>query len=163
MVSFVNEFDNLVVTRTFSKAIGMASARLGYAVGSKDIITEMLKVRPMYEVNGFAVKLGEFIIDNDYLIKEYVKKEKEGREFLVEELKKLDFKVFPCFANFVLVKIGREGSKIADFLKSKKILIAANFDNYLLRDFIRFTTGPKDKMQALIGGLKEYLNKKKGD
>lgn len=161
MAGFIKRFNNLVVTRTFSKAIGMASARLGYAIGSKEIIKEMFKVRPMYEVSGFAVKLGEFIIDNDYLIKQYVKKEKEGRKFLIEELKKMGFEVFPGFANFVLVKIGSEGSRIADFLKSRGILIAANFSSYLLRDFIRFTTGPKDKMQVLINGLKEYLNKKK--
>jgi len=156
MLPLTNKFNNVVITRTFSKAIGMASARLGFAVADKAIIKEMFKVRPMYEVSGFAVKLGEFIIANDYLISRYTEEEREGKEYLTKELKKMGFSVLPGYANFVLAKAGSEGEKIYKFLRSENILITANFSNYLLKNFIRFTTGPKKTMKILVNKLKEY-------
>ena len=67
MVKYILKFKNLIVTRTFSKALGLASIRIGVLIGNKNIIKELYKVKLVHEITGVAAKIGMYIMDNKKL------------------------------------------------------------------------------------------------
>ena len=73
-----------MVTRTFSKAAGLAGARVGFACGNAHLIDALTRVRPMYEANGIALKLGTFVMKHPDIIDAYVAEVSAGKRFLKE-------------------------------------------------------------------------------
>lgn len=154
----VENFSNLIVLRTFSKALGAASIRLGYVVANPDIIEAFFKVRPMYEAHTFALKIAEYILDHPRRIMDYIRQESEGKKYITEGIRKMGLNVFSGAANFVLVKVGRRRKQIYYYLKSKGVLVYLPFENTFLRDYFRITTGPKEKMEIILDKLKGYFS-----
>lgn len=157
VINLTQRFDNLIVLRTFSKALGAASIRLGYAVSHPDIIKAFFKVRPMYEAHTFALKAAEYILDHSKHIQHYVKVESEGREYLAAGLMKMGLKVIKGHANFVLAKACGKRKGIHSYLKSKGVLIYLPSEDSFLRDYFRITAGPKEKMEIVLRALKGYF------
>ena len=85
VVRLINKYPNLVITRTFSKAYGLASARVGYAVGSKEMIAMLHKVRPMYEVNAIGAKFVEHLLEHPTVTKKNVSLALKAKKYLREE------------------------------------------------------------------------------
>lgn len=155
----VKHFDNLIVLRTFSKALGAASIRLGYAVSQPSIIQGFFKVRPMYEAHTFALRLAEYIIDHPHRIEKYVRDEREGKEYLTQGLKAMGVEVFKGYANFILIKACGRRKQVYSYLKSRGVLIYLPQENSFLRDYFRITTGPKEKMEIALRHLKGYYSR----
>ncbi|MFH1508340.1 MAG: histidinol-phosphate transaminase [Candidatus Omnitrophota bacterium] len=155
----VKNFNNLIVLRTFSKALGAASIRLGYAVACPDIIEAFFKVRPMYEAHTFALKAAEYIIDHPERIRDYVRRESQGKKYITEGLRKIGLEVFPGEANFVLIKANGKRKEIYSYLKSRGVLAYLPFANTFLKDYFRITTGPKEKMEIVLRRLKGYFKR----
>jgi len=151
MISYINHYENLVISRTFSKAYGLAGLRLGYLVGGKNIIQLLMKVRPMYEITGIAAHFGCYILDHETLIQNYVKETKEGNHYLVGEFKKMGYESYPTEANFVHIKI--PDVKIRKFiinqLSDNNILVSGQ-QNHPFQDCIRISTGPVSEMKKVI-------------
>ena len=158
----ISRIPNLVITRTFSKAFGLASARLGYGVGHKEMIDCLQKVRPMYETNAYALKFGEILLDHVPLIKKNLKVLQAGKKYLEEQLAAMKLPFFKSYANFVLIDMGTKGRALraAEFLKSKKILAKTGFDFLPLQRCIRVNIGPKRQMAVLLKALKQFLAQK---
>ena len=105
VIEHVNEFENLIVIRTFSKAYGLAGMRIGYCVGNEELMYYIWRLRPPFVNTYLAQKAAlEALKDEEHIeqSKSYVAKE---RKFLTDELSKLDFSVLPSEANCMLVKI----------------------------------------------------------
>ncbi len=90
VIDLINDYPNLIVTRTFSKAMGLASVRLGFAAAHPEIIKCLQKVRPMYETNAFAVKLGEMVLDNLPIVENNLAEFRKGKTFLENELDNIE-------------------------------------------------------------------------
>lgn len=159
VISLTQRFDNLIVLRTFSKALGAASIRLGYAVSHPDIIKAFFKVRPMYEAHTFALKVAEYILDHPKCIRNYVKVESEGKECLSAGLRKMGLEIVKGHANFVLAKARGKRKDIYSYLESKGVLIYLPSEDSFLRDYFRITTGPKEKMEIVLRALKGYFSR----
>ncbi len=108
IMPYIREYDNLVVTRTFSKAYGVASLRLGYIAGSESMIDLLMKIQPMYEVNGVAVHFGCYILDHLDVVDRYVRQVEEGKHYLEAEMEALGFYTYPTYANFMLIRVEDE-------------------------------------------------------
>ncbi|OGX38686.1 MAG: hypothetical protein A3D87_03380 [Omnitrophica WOR_2 bacterium RIFCSPHIGHO2_02_FULL_50_17] len=160
----IKKFPNLVVTRTFSKALGLASARLGFAIGSKDLIACLQKVRPMYETNAFAVKFAEFILDNANIVKKIVAMAMEGKSYLENQLQQEGFPYFKSYANFVLIDTGsaQKALQVAEALKRKKILVKAGFGFAPIAGCIRINIGNVEQMKKFLRALKQVARAQKG-
>lgn len=100
-LSLCDEFSNIGIAKTFSKALGGAGVRLGYLIGSKDLIKYIEKWRPMYEVNQIAIKYGMYMLDNISLIESYVAKTIEERNNVFHILKNSNYEVINTYANWV--------------------------------------------------------------
>ena len=158
----IGRYDHLVITRTFSKAFGLASARLGYALGSPTMIGYLAKTRPMYETNAYALKMGEIILDNFDAVRANLKLSLAGKKYLETELKKLDLPFFKSHANFVLIDLGSKdiALKVAEELKKKKILVKTGFGGSPLERCIRVNIGHPKQMKLFIDKLKQILKAK---
>ncbi|MFH1581666.1 MAG: histidinol-phosphate transaminase [Pseudomonadota bacterium] len=155
----VNQYPNLVVTRTFSKALGLASARLGFVVGSKDMIAALHKVRPMYEVNALGAIFVEKLLEHPEIIDRNISLTLAGKKYLEAELDKLGLRYFKSQANFVLIEVGsfERSSEIVKKLRERKILIKGSFGHKYLRNCIRVTVGTSEQMSLFIKELKDIL------
>lgn len=159
--TLIGRYPNLVVTRTCSKAVGLASARLGFALAGKDLITCLHKTRPMYETNAFAVKAAELILKRPDIIRRNVREALKGKNYLEKELRKLGLDYFKSYANFILIDVGspERAEKIAAFLHEKKITSKAGFKEDPLRRCLRINIGMVKHMKVFLDVFKTALLK----
>ncbi len=148
----VDTYDNLMVLRTLSKAIGLASCRLGFAVANKNIISMFNKVKSPYNVNSVSQSIGCYILNNPDILNangEFIKKQTQD---LYNRIKKLNIKdsiVYEPKTNFVFVKVPT-AREIFEKLKNKNIIIRC-FGS----DRLRITAGTEDENEAVLNALEE--------
>lgn len=159
-ISLIRQYPNIIITRSFSKAFGLASVRAGFACAHKDMISYLHKVRPMYETNSFAARFAELVLDNYGIVKAYLKTVRQAKAFLEKGLNELGISYSKSFANFMLIDVGSFKNSIAikNALARRKILIQGGFLDKLLRNYIRVTIGTVEQMKAFLSAFKEsYL------
>lgn len=156
-INLIHDYTNLVITRTFSKAMGLAAARLGFVAGHADIIKYLQKVRPMYETNAFAVRFAELILDSPDLIEKNVQETMKGKQYLEEELDKLGIPYFKSYTNFILIDVGsfEKSVQLGNALYQEKILIRSGFKDEVLKNCIRVTIGNVKQMEFFVEKFKE--------
>lgn len=156
-LDLVARYDNLVVTRTFSKAGGLAGARLGFLVGQPRAIDFLSRVKPMYEINGVAMRLGQYLIRHDYLLWDYAHSANEGRAYLSKAFSQLGLQVFPSHANFVVARppAGVDIRKLVAALRERGYLIKGPFGDPPLTDCLRVTTASVPVMEAFVSVFAE--------
>lgn len=160
VIPLIKKYDNLLVTQTFSKSRSLAGGRLGFGIGSKALIRDLNTIKYStnpYNVNSLTAAAGiGSLLDDDY-IKENCNKIIENREYLVNELKKLDFTMTDSLANFIFAKHSTvSGKDIYLKLKEKGVLVRY-FDKERLKDYTRITIGSREQLDVLIEKLKEIL------
>ncbi len=153
VVSLVNKYDNLLVVQTFSKSRSMAGARLGFAIGNKDIIADLNTIRYStnpYNVNRMTDAAGTAALkNNDYYMKN-CETIIQNRDWTISELKKLGFEVLDSKANFVFAKNDKiGGEKLYTELKNRGILVR-HFSKEIICQYNRITIGTIDQMKKLI-------------
>lgn len=160
-VGLISDYPNLIVTRTFSKAMGLASARLGFAIGQKRIIEYLHKTRPMYETNAFAVKFAEHVLKNYHLVEKGLAEVKTAKEYLEKELDRLRIPYFKSYANFILIDAlsPAKAVKIRENLARKKILVKAGFKSATLKNCIRVTIGSVKQMKYFVKSFRGFFEK----
>ena len=163
-IPLTKKYNNLIVTRTFSKSYSLAGARLGFGVANKELIADMNTIKYStnpYNVNRMTQQAGiGAIIDNDYYM-ENCKKIIEIREYTKKELEKVGFVVLDSCANFLFAKSDKiSGEDYYKKLKKKGILIR-HFTNERIKEFNRITIGTKEQMEELIKVTKEILEETK--
>jgi len=156
--SLIYQYPQLVVTRTFSKAFGLASARLGYALGQAPLIACLQKTRPMYETNAYALRFAEIILDHSNFFMAMIKECVKGKKFIEKELKQLGLKYFKSYANFILIDFGTKDKALAmtQALKKNKILVKAGFEPPL-EGCLRFNIGSVKQMDIFLKALKKSI------
>lgn len=149
VIDLINEYPNLLVARTFSKAYGLASIRLGYMLGNTQLIQSLLKVKLPYSVNQMSLMLGIEALKRETQVTRFLNTVVKEREILFKALDQLPLDIYPSNANFIYVKTLKPISKA---LLSKGILIR-QFDEKTYR----ITVGNKQQNQALIKAMKEII------
>ncbi|MCM2302998.1 MAG: histidinol-phosphate transaminase [Flavobacteriaceae bacterium] len=145
----IAQYPNLIVSQTFSKAWGLAAARIGTAYANKDIIQLFNKVKPPYNVSELNQQAAINTLSNEAVFKQNLQIIKDEKEKLITELNLLKqvIKVYPSDANFLLIEV-RDANKIYDELVNQKI-ITRNRNN-IIQNCIRITIGtPKENMQLI--------------
>lgn len=147
--------NNLIVMQTFSKAKGLAAARVGMAFADAEIIRYFNKVKPPYNmstINQKAALARLQIEDENKALADLIVRE---RNRLAEEIKGLEIteKVYPSDANFLLVKV-KDANDVYNYLVNKNIIIRNR--NSIIRNCIRITVGRKDENDRLLEALKKY-------
>ena len=157
----LNDFPNLIITQTLSKAYAMAGLRIGILYASKPIITVLNKIKPPYNVNILSQEAAEKKLLQSTL-KAQVRKILVEKEKLVSALKATKFivKVFPSDANFILVKVDEATYRYQQFLDNG--FVVRNRSNQpLCENCLRITVGNKEENERLMEVLKILNNAEK--
>jgi len=168
MADKVQNYDNLIVVRTFSKGFALAGLRIGYALCNEHIVEQMNKMFSPLGVSSLAyVGAMAALEDLDYY-EEARKKLEENKKYLTEELKRLGLEVFPSYANFMLARFrpgilndagGRKGvwSRLVEkgiYLRNKSVMYAGTD---ICHDMVRITIGKREDCERFIRELKQIL------
>lgn len=158
-VALIHEYDNLIVTGTFSKSRSMAGARLGFGIASKALITDLNTVRNSlnpYNVNAMTQAAGLGALCDEEYTKANCATIKQNRAYLSAVLGKMGFTVLPSDANFIFVKSAKIGGKaLYEYLRERKIFIR-HFETPRLKDYNRITIGTKEQMDKLMEAISQY-------
>ena len=155
-VSLLEEYPNLVVLQTFSKAWGLAALRLGMAFAAADIINILNNVKPPYNINQASQELAIKALEEVGQVNDMIKEIVAMREALSEVFSSLPFveKVYPSDANFLLVKI-KDARKVYEYLLTKGIVVRDRSNVTLCDSCLRITIGTEKENTLLVDALLE--------
>ncbi len=158
-VSLINEYPNVCVVRTLSKAFSLAGIRLGYAVGSPELIEGLRRARDSfnsYPVDRLAQKVAEAaLLDVDYY-NSTRSRIIATRKWFVRELESLGFTMPPSSANFVFAKPPSDCGTLYQNLRTKGILVRY-FNKPVLNEYLRITIGTDEEMKELLDAIKQEV------
>jgi histidinol-phosphate aminotransferase len=152
VLPWIAEHPNLFVSRTFSKAIGLATLRLGCLFSRRENIQAVRKGQSPYSVNGVAVSLGLAAIRDPGYFRKYAAEVVRARALFCRELDSLGLKFFPSDANFVLVDFGSAAAAVRKLLSEHDILVRDR--SYEIPGCVRITVGTVEQTRKLIQVLR---------
>ncbi|BAO54301.1 pyridoxal phosphate-dependent aminotransferase [Nonlabens marinus] len=154
-ISRLDDYTNLVVLQTMSKAHGLAGARTGFAFASQEIIALFNKTKPPYNVNELSQKAVASALKNVEQTRLQVEELIDNREILIADLQQLPFvkQVFPSEANFILAEV-EDATKVYNYLKDQSLIIRNRSSQ--IPNTLRFTVGTRKECADLMEALKAY-------
>jgi histidinol-phosphate aminotransferase len=156
VVPLLHEHENLIVLRTFSKAMALAGLRVGYLLGEPDLVREIRKAVLPYNLNALSQMAAEVAIDNyESELRPLVKRILDERERLFSELSGIKgLTPVPSKGNFMVVKSVRDPTQIFAELLQRDILVR-DVSNYpMLRDYFRVSVGRPEENDRLLKELR---------
>lgn len=162
-VALMEQYDNLLVTQTFSKSRSMAGARLGFGIANEALIADLNTVRCStnpYNVNRMTQAAGVAALKDDDYYRANCQTIIENRTILTQELRKLGFTVLDSMANFVFAGSDRiGGGELYRELKQRGILVR-HFDKDRIRNFNRITVGTREQNDTLLRAVRQILEER---
>lgn len=157
--SLAAKHHNVVAIRTFSKAAGLASARVGYITGAAHVIGALAKVRTVHDINSFAIAAAEIVVDHPELMHDYAAAVEEGRRLVEARVRAWDFDPLPSATNFMLIRVAPNADPAAIIrgVYEHGILIKGPFREPCLDGCVRVTLGPPDVMARFCDALDEVM------
>ena len=155
VVDLIDKYENLVISRSFSKNFGLAGLRLGFAISNPQNIKKLAAFGQHFRVNRMAEKAAGEVLKYSHYYQEVWGKMKKVRDKFVRQINELGFSAYDSQANFVLVefKNKEETERVWKYLKEKGIYTLAGWENEfsgLDDQFIRFTIGVEWEMDKVI-------------
>lgn len=153
----LNEFQNLVVIKTFSKSYGMADARIGMLYANEEIVHYMNVIKLPYNINQHTQSLAIEALDKIETKDNFVQELIQGRKYLVNELAQISFiqKIYPSDANYILFKV-EDANHLYRYLIQHKIIVRNRTTAPLLTGCLRVSVGTKNENEKFIEILKKY-------
>jgi len=158
MISRVNEFDNLIVMRTFSKAYSMAGLRVGYSASNPDVAGMMNCVKIPYSLNKLSEGAAIAAVGDQSFIEASVGVVREQRPRLAEGLRRLGFEPFPSDSNFILAKCPVDHAELVSRLRGKGVLIRDFGSKRRTENCVRITVGTEDLNGIVLGKIEEVVS-----
>jgi histidinol-phosphate aminotransferase len=151
------ELPNLFVSRTFSKAYGMAGLRIGVLMGNKDQMRMLRRASSPYNLNSVALAcLPDALADQKY-VRDYVGQALDGRRELENELSLWGIHFWPSRANFVLVHLSDKCKPFIGEMRERGILVRDRSSDYGCQDCVRITVGIREHNERLLASLREVF------
>lgn len=147
----LGQFPNLMVTRTFSKAYGMAGLRLGVCYASENIITILNRIKPPYNINELTQRKAFQMIQNTALVEEQIAEILTERDRMVGQLAKISYvkEIYPTDANFILVKVDDADKRYQEILELG-VVVRNRSTQPLCYNTLRFTIGTPEENETLL-------------
>lgn len=156
MRTYFNEYDNLVIINTFSKAYGLAGLRVGYAMCHEWLIDPVNRVRKAFNVNLLAQEAAIEALKDQEHVKKVLKLTHQALDYLKCEITKLGLECYDSQTNFLLVKVPDDSKQF--FIKLlKKGVIVRPLKPYHLDNYVRISVGTNEQNLILLKALKEVL------
>lgn len=152
----VMNYDNILITRTFSKGYSLASLRIGYAVGNPDLIKGMMQVKDSYNLNLISQVAAEAAFKDTEYYEEVFRKIRKTRRETIQTLTDMGYTVYPSQSNYVFCKPPEQlkAEQVYQYLKGKGIFVRY-FAKRRVEDYLRISIGTDKEMQTLFKALNE--------
>jgi histidinol-phosphate aminotransferase len=157
-VELVSNFENVVMTRTFSKIYGLAALRLGWAYCPAHVADALNRIRGPFNVNAPALAAGAAAIQDLAHVEEAVAYNDKWLPWLTHEVEQLGLTVTPSVGNFVLVHFGKRNVADADAFLTSRGIVLRRMEAYGLPQAMRLTIGTEEANHAVIAALREFLH-----
>lgn len=161
-MGLVDRYDNLLVIQTMSKSRSLAGARLGYAIGNKELITDLNTLRNStnpYNINAMSMAAAEGVLDDDDYTENNCRIVAENREYVSEKLREMGFELTDSKANFIFMKHPRfDGKRIYETMKEEGVLIR-HFEKARISQYNRVTIGTREEMDIFLEKLQQIIRK----
>jgi histidinol-phosphate aminotransferase len=157
VIPWIRSHRNLIVTRTFSKAAGLAGLRLGCIFVNRDLAASMRKAQSPYPVNAAALVAGEAALRDRAFIARTLRDVRQGKQDLEGGLAHLGIQYFPSGGNFLLVRFGARAKEIVAALDRKGILVRDRSGDFGGEGYVRVTLGTLAQTRRLLRELKAIL------
>lgn len=155
-IQWLGTFPNLIVTRTFSKAYGLAGLRVGYAVSSFKIAELLNRVRQPFNVNGLALLAAAAALDDEAHLAASLEVNRAGISQLTEAFKARGLDYIPGVGNFVTVDVGREAAPVFAALLKEGVIVRP-VANYGLPNHLRVSVGTREENASFLAALDRVL------
>jgi histidinol-phosphate aminotransferase len=155
---WLQEFPNLIVTRTFSKAYGLAGLRIGYGVSSVEVSDFLNRVRQPFNVNSMAMAGALAALEDKGHLANSLRINRDGLAQYEQAFNSMGLEWIPTAGNFISVDLNRDGREVFNQLLRQGV-IARPVDNYDMPSFLRITIGTQDENTRCIEALKKVLAK----
>jgi len=151
-ITWLNKFDNLIITRTFSKAYGLAGLRVGYSISNTEIADYLNRIRQPFNVNHIAQSAAVAAIADKGFLARSVAANKSGLLQISQGFDRLGLSYIPSYANFIAVEVADAGKTYQKLLEKGFIVRPVEMQNYL-----RISVGTRNENEAFLDALKSIL------
>ncbi len=155
VLPWIRRVSNLIVTRTFSKAAGLAGLRVGCLFANHTLVSVLRKAHSPYSVNTAALVAAEAAAREGRFVRQYTREIVRNRQELTRALAALGIKFFPSGGNFVLVDFGPRAPAVLRRLRQRGILARDRRADFGCVGLVRITVGTRAQMRRLIRALRE--------
>ena len=153
VLPWIRKYENLLVSRTFSKAFGLAALRMGFIFGHPELIELLHRAQNPFQVNSLAMLAASVAIRHEDHVKKYVAQVLANRARLNRWLDARGIPYVPSSANFILTRVGEHAPEIAQRLRGRGILVRDwSYDPHL-QGCLRFTIGSRAQTSRLLKEL----------
>lgn len=153
----IGKVPNLLLARTFSKAYGLASLRIGMLAGAAELMKYVRKVSSPYNVNGPALDCLPVALADDAYVQWYAREVNTGRARMMEGLRAMGVEYFPSHANFVLMKIGPKHAALVKAMRARGVLLRDRSTDPGCDGYVRITVGIEEHVTRGLEALRESL------
>ncbi len=157
-VSWLKEFPNLIISRTFSKAYGLAGLRVGYAFADAQVADMMNRVRQPFNVNSVAQAAAVAALQDTDFVQQTFASNQKGMKQIINGLAKLGLEHIPSFGNFISFKI-EDAARIYRRLLESGVIVRP-IANYAMPDYLRVSIGLDSENEKFLSALKQALGEK---
>jgi len=147
---------NLLLMRTFSKIYGLAGLRVGYGIGTKELIGVLEKVRQPFNLNSLAQAAADAALDDTEHVQKTALNNSMGLEFFGRNFTALNLEFIPSAANFILVRVGN-GQRVFEQLQKNGVIVRP-MGGYDLPEWVRISIGTPQQNQRCLAELKNALS-----
>jgi histidinol-phosphate aminotransferase len=154
VVPWIRKYPHLFVTRTFSKAAGLAGLRLGAVMACGESLSILRRAMPPFPVNTAALVAAEAALQERSAIRSYVRETRRLREWFALELKHLGVKTFPSAGNFILADFGPNGPALFKRLASQGVLVRER-SREIGCGFVRISIGTEVEMRRVVNIIRK--------
>lgn len=155
-IALGEKYPNLVITRTFSKAYGLAALRIGYAVSHPDIADLMNRIRQPFNVNAMSMVAALAALDDQDHVRQTVELNTSGLKYLEAECDRLGLGYIPSVANFLTIDFGSDAAPIYDALLHEGVIVRP-IGVYELPNHLRVTVGTAEENHRFVEALGKVL------
>ena len=156
-IPWIRRHSNLIVTRTFSKAAGLAGLRLGCVFVNRELASTMRKAQSPYPVNAAALVAGEAALRDRGFVARTLRDVRAGKQELERGLAGMGIRIFPSGGNFLLIQFGVRAKEIVTALDRKGILVRDRSSDFGGEGYVRVTLGTPAQTRRLLRELKAIL------
>ena len=155
-VDWLAKYSNLVITRTFSKAYGLAGLRVGFALSNPEIADLLNRIRQPFNVNNFALAAATVALSDEQYITDTKQMNDEGMAQLITGFESLGLDYIPSKGNFIAVDVGRDSDEVFGLLLKQGVIVRP-VANYGMPQHIRVSIGLKSENERLLTALRQVL------